>query len=165
LDVYLLRHGEAGARSPNPSKDFERSLTVSGKQEIQEISRAIGKIEKNISRIVTSPLARTAETASIAAKELKLSNRIEKWDELKPEGKTEAFYAKIMKLKRDSSILVVGHEPYLSTMISELISGSKDSRVSLKKGGLAKVRIDRFSPKPSGELRWLLTPGQMKKMI
>lgn len=164
MELFIMRHGEAGKRSPASTKDFERSLTVSGRKEIEEISKIITGIEGDISKVVASPLKRAEETASIVAKELKIQNKVEKWDELKPEGKREEFYSRLSKLKRDSLILVVGHEPYLSSMISDLISGIDVSRISLKKGGVARVRIDRFSPRPQGELRWLVTPRQLKRM-
>jgi phosphohistidine phosphatase SixA len=60
--------------------------------------------------------------------------------------------------------LVVGHEPYLSGMIGELITGSRQVRIILKKAGVAKVNVTSFLPKPSGELRWLMTPRQLKKV-
>jgi phosphohistidine phosphatase SixA len=48
--------------------------------------------------------------------------------------------------RQDSSILIVRHEPYLSSLISEGTSdgnrlGTPSGRVVLKKDGLAKVRI------------------------
>jgi phosphohistidine phosphatase SixA len=58
----------------------------------------------------------------------------------------------------------VGHEPYLSGMIGELVSGTKQARIILKKAGVAKVEISTFEPKASGDLRWLMTPRQMKKI-
>jgi phosphohistidine phosphatase len=66
-------------------------------------------------------------------------------------------------LKQDSVVLVVGHEPYLSEMISEAILQS-GCRIDLKKAGLARIRVMQTLPKIKGELRWLLTPKQLKKM-
>jgi phosphohistidine phosphatase len=96
---------------------------------------------------------------------------MENWDELKPEGNRKELYRKLsQKFKQDSSILIVGHEPYLSTLIGEVISegnraGTAGGRVVLKKAGLAKVRITS-SPHQMihGELSWLLTPKHMKKI-
>ena len=95
---------------------------------------------------------------------------MEIWDELKPEGNRKELYRKLsQKFKQDSSILIVGHEPYLSTLISEVISegnrvGTAGGRVVLKKAGLAKVRITSSSHQMiHGELRWLLTPKHLKK--
>jgi phosphohistidine phosphatase len=89
---------------------------------------------------------------------------LEVWDELKPEGQTADLYRRLSKLKGESSILLVGHEPYLSGLISELISGSKGTRIILKKSGMAKVVVGSLGTKPSGQLKWLLTPRQMKRM-
>ena len=98
-------------------------------------------------------------------------NKMEKWDELKPEGDRIDLYRKLSeKFKQDSSILIVGHEPYLSSLISEIISegnrvGTAGGRIALKKAGLAKVRITSSSHQMiQGELRWLLTPNHMKKI-
>jgi len=66
--------------------------------------------------------------------------------------------------------LIVGHEPYLSSLITDIISdgsrlGIAIGRVILKKAGLAKVRITSSSDQMlHGELRWLLTPMLMKKI-
>jgi len=96
---------------------------------------------------------------------------MENWDELKPEGNRKELYRKLsQKFKQDSSILIVGHEPYLSTLIGEVISegnrvGTAGGLVVLKKAGLAKVRITSSSHQMiHGELSWLLTPKHMKKI-
>jgi phosphohistidine phosphatase SixA len=55
---------------------------------------------------------------------------VEDWDELKPEGNSRDLYRKLsQKFKQDSSILIVGHEPYLSSLISEIISEDVTSHV------------------------------------
>jgi phosphohistidine phosphatase len=60
--------------------------------------------------------------------------------------------------------MVVGHEPYLTILIGDIISGNPNSHISLKKGGLAKISIEVFLPRISGELKWLLTPRQVTKI-
>jgi phosphohistidine phosphatase len=95
---------------------------------------------------------------------------MEKWDELKPEGKKLEMYHKLSNSNQESSIMVVGHEPYLSTMISEIVFGDNDmnnnnnNSIILKKAGLAKIDLKSFEPKISGELVWLLTPKHLKKI-
>jgi phosphohistidine phosphatase len=61
-------------------------------------------------------------------------------------------------------VLVVGHEPYLSTMVSEIVFDSGNGRIVMKKAGLAKITVASFQPKIKGELRWLLTPKHLKKV-
>jgi phosphohistidine phosphatase len=162
MELYIMRHGEAGKRS-SASKDYERPLTVSGRKEIEQVASAMRSLDPQITKIVTSPLKRAQETASLVAKQLKIA-KVEEWDELKPEGKREELYTKLSKLKRESSIMIVGHEPYLSDLASDLVSGASGARIILKKGGIVRIRIDRFTPKASGELRWLLSPRVMRRM-
>jgi phosphohistidine phosphatase len=164
VNAYFLRHGEAGKRVSIPSRDFERSLTASGKNEMEKIARSMDDMGLEFDKIVASPLPRARETAEIASKFQKKSGKVELWEELRPEGNRLDFFNKLAKVKHDSAVLVVGHDPYLSTAIGEIISGSLSTRIVLKKGGLARVEITSFSPKPSGELRWLLTPKQLRKL-
>ena len=164
MDLIILRHGEAGKSIESSSADFERALTVSGTKEVEEVAEAMEKLKLGIGYVITSPLKRAKETAIIAARGLKKEDVLETWDELKPEGETQELYRRLSKLREDSVVLVVGHEPYLSGMIGELISGTKQARIILKKAGVAKVEVTALVPKPSGELRCLLTPRQMKKI-
>lgn len=162
MDLLVLRHGEAGRSSPSPG-DSKRSLTDEGKQEIVDLSNGLKSLEIKLDCIFTSPLLRAKQTAEIVAKSLKYKGKIEEIDALKPEGSRLEFYSVLSKLKQDSVVLVVGHEPYLSEMIGEGISQS-GCRINLKKAGLARMRILSTLPKIKGELRWLLTPKHLKKM-
>lgn len=164
MDVFFLRHGEAGNRVAIPSKDVERALTESGKEEIEEIAESFERMDLEFNKIVSSPLARARETAEIVANAQKKSGKVELWDELRPEGNRLDLYRKLSRLRQDADVLLVGHEPYLSNVIGEIISGSLASKIKIKKGGLARVQITSFAPKPTGDLWWLLTPRQLKKM-
>jgi phosphohistidine phosphatase len=164
MDIFVLRHGEAGKRLPSASKDAERSLTAAGKKEVEDVADSLDELGVEFSRIATSPLKRARETADIVAKKLKMQDNLEDWDELKPEGSIMELYSRLSKLPQDSSVLLVGHNPYLSTFIGEVISGNNNCRIDLKKAGLARVRVATSNPKITGELRWLLTPKQLRRM-
>jgi phosphohistidine phosphatase len=162
IDLFILRHGEAGNRMTVVEKDSERPLTPEGRAEMQKIARSLKAIGLQTDRVCTSPLTRARETAEIAAKLLKIP-RLEEWDELKPDGSKAELYRKLAKLEQNSRPILVGHEPYLTSMIGEII-GTTGAKIVLKKGGVAKVRITSFTPRISGELRWLLTPKIIAKM-
>jgi len=164
MDLIILRHGEAGKSTTSAARDAERSLTVSGREEVERAARGLGSLGVKPDYAVTSPLKRARETATIAVKELKREGLLEVWEELSPEAETAALYRRLSKLKQDSTVLLVGHEPYLSAMVGELTAGTRDARISLKKAGAAKVEVRSFGPRPSGELRWLVTPRQLKKL-
>lgn len=131
---------------------------------MEKIARSMVQMGLEFDKILTSPLARARETAEIIAQFQKDSGKIEDCDELRPEGNRLDLYKKLARLKQDTHVVLVGHEPYLSTTIGEIISGSLSTRLALKKGGLARVQVTSFSPRPTGELRWLLTPKLLRKM-
>ena len=162
IDIFVLRHGEAGNRMTVVEKDSKRPLTPGGRIEMQKIAKSLKTVGLQTDRIYTSPLRRARETAEITARILKIPI-LEEWDELKPDGSKQALYRKLARLEQDSRPILVGHEPHLSSMIGEII-GTPDARIVLKKGGLARVRITSFTPRISGELRWLLTPKITAKM-
>ena len=162
LDVFILRHGEAGNRMTVVEEDSERPLTPDGRIEMQKIAKSLKTVGLQTDRIYTSPLRRARETAEITARILKIPI-VEDWNELKPDASKEALYRRLARLDQNSRPILVGHEPHLSSLIGEII-GTKEARIVLKKGGLAKVRITSFTPRISGELRWLLTPKITARM-
>lgn len=165
MDVYLLRHGEAGKRVPAASKDMERALTSAGKEEVEEVGEAMGRMGFRFDIVASSPLKRAKDTASMVNKALKRKGGVEEWTELRPEGNRADFYRRLGKLNPDSVVLCVGHEPYLTAAIGEIAGrGGPGIRIALKKSGLARLAVTGFNPKISGELRWLLTPKQIRKM-
>jgi len=167
MDLFILRHGQAEEISATIKSDSKRKLTVVGKKEIEDVAKSIKSLGIEFDYIITSPLKRAQETALIVATKLKTkkNNQME-WDELKPEGNKKEFYQKLSKLKEDSQILIVGHEPSLSSILGEIISrGGSSCSIDLKKAGFAKIRILSKNPRIHGELKWLLTPRQVKKFI
>jgi len=164
MDLFILRHGEAGKKLATGNRDFERSLTVGGQKEVAHIAKSLKDMGIKFDFILTSPLKRAHQTAAIVSKIFKNEKKMKDWDELKPEGNRPELYRKLTQFKLQSSVLIVGHEPYLSDMISEIIFDGKGKHVVLKKAGLAKIGIISASPKLHGELKWLLTPRHMKNM-
>ena len=172
MDLFILRHGYAGTRLSDPVKDTKRQLTASGKKEVVEIAKSLKKLGVKFNVIFSSPLTRAFQTAKIIAEEYKLTEQIEQSEELKPTGSKDFLYDKFRKLNIDSIILIVGHEPYLSSMINDIISNNDADRnynknnnnILLKKAGLSRIKIISTVPKLKGELRWLLTPRILKKI-
>lgn len=166
MDLFILRHGEAGQRVSAGRGDFQRSLTTAGQNEVSDIAKSLKELGTKFDVVITSPLKRAHQTAAIVAKTLKMQKKMQDWAELSPEGNRLDLYNKLSQLKQQSSVLVVGHEPYLSKMVSEIIfDGNNGGRIDLKKTGLARIRIISSTPKFQGELRWLLTPKLLRNML
>ena len=167
MDLFILRHGEADKSSD--TDDSARSLTVAGTRDVTHVARWLKGLDMKFDVIITSPLKRANQTASIVAKILNIENKLMDWDELQPESNRIALYHKLSseQFEKKSTVLIVGHEPYLSTLISQVTSVTDDpsSRIVLKKAGLAKMRITSHSAQiMHGELEWLLTPKLMKNI-
>ena len=162
LTLFILRHGEAGARITDAAKDSDRALTANGRTEIEKIGRSLKESGLKPRRVITSPLRRARETAEIISHTLKIP-ATEEWEDLRPDGNRESVYQKLARIEEGTSVVLVGHEPYLTSMIGEIIE-APHAQLVLKKGGLAKVRVTSFAPRVRGELCWLLTPKLMSRM-
>jgi phosphohistidine phosphatase len=163
MDLFILRHGKAGQSSDN-HEDSARKLTKSGRSEIRKVARWMKKKNLRFDCIATSPLARAYQTAEIVAKSLDLKDRLEVWDELVPGGDLDTLCYHASQAGKDASVILVGHEPGLSDLICRIVTGGDTASLVIAKGGLAKIRNFSFDDKPSGELQWLLTPGQILDM-
>ena len=164
VDLFIARHGEAGRSLPNAQKDTERPLTADGRREAETIGAFVENIGIRFDEVISSPLRRSKETAEAVIKHQKKKLKLQLWEELKPEGEREAMLARLAAIGHDSKVLLVGHEPYLSALIADMI-GSSSGAVILKKGGVARVRVTTFSPQTKGELRWLLSPRVLKECL
>jgi phosphohistidine phosphatase len=160
VDIFLLRHGKAEDSTPDGG-DAARRLTNKGAEEILGIGLWMASQGLKFDLIAASPLARAQETAAIVAGILKYRKTLETWDVLVPGSEPDAVCHEISRHGKASAILLVGHEPLLSSLISRIISGDEHAGIAMTKGGLAKIRDVSFTQRPSGELHWLLTAKQM----
>jgi len=160
VDIYILRHGKAEDSTPEGG-DAARRLTKKGSEEILGVGLWMAAQELEFDLIATSPFVRAQETAAIIASVLDYKKKPASWDVLVPGGEPDAVCHEISRHGKSSAILLIGHEPLLSSLISRIISGSEDAGIAMTKGGLAKIRDVAFTQRPSGELHWLLTAKQM----
>ena len=157
MNVFVLRHGKAAPPSMRVPSDHDRPLTALGRRELAKTGRALRRMGIRPDTLASSPLLRAVQTAEVVSKYVGADMEI--WDDLKPETDPNQTLDAIRSTGSDS-IMVVGHEPHLTNLISHMISG-RDAYMSLKKGGLACVRLPVLGP---GKLRYMLTPKQMGLM-
>ena len=164
MELFILRHGEAGQRSSSLAGDRKRPLTSSGKLEVSEIAKALKKIVLKFDLVITSPLKRAYDTAAIVSKVFNIGNKVQIWNELAPEGQKTDLYRKISELQEESIVLLVGHQPLLGEIANDMIHRGKSSpcNLVLKKGGIMRIRLLKRSSVPRGELRWLISPGLLR---
>jgi phosphohistidine phosphatase len=153
MQLYFLRHGEAdwpGWTKP----DDERPLTDFGKKEVRQVARFLNRLKVKTDLVVTSPLPRASQTAEVAAEQLKTKLR---QDEALEPGFGISELRNVLKQHRSKVLLLVGHEPDFSSVISALTGAS----LKLSKAGVALVDIDPDTEK--GRLLWLFPPKVARK--
>jgi phosphohistidine phosphatase len=162
MDIYILRHGIAVERgTPGYKKDSDRPLTKEGVEKMEQIAEAMLAFGLHFDLILSSPYARAEQTARIVARAL--DEEVTFTNHLMSDGNALELVAEIND-EKPQSVLLVGHEPDLSRLISVLVTGSTDASIELKKGGLCKLTSDRLTFGQCATLNWLLTPKQLRSM-
>ena len=155
MDVYFLRHANAGESLPNPKQDEKRPVDELGIEQSQRMGRVLAVLEVKPDAIISSPLTRATQTAALVAKQLGFEKSVLLEDSLRPDAQFEDFRDLLRRHTKQKAIMVVGHNPTLSEFLSLLISDeATGSTIELKKGAVAKVELKRRRPL----LQWILTP-------
>ena len=161
--IYILRHGIATKRGSDGSlDDSKRKLTAEGKEKMQEIARGLKRLGVEIDWIVTSPLVRAVETAQIVAESLPAKVPLNYCDGLRPGETAEKLFSFLAKQPERTKVLLVGHEPDLSSLAARLVGAGPHANLLLKKGGCCLITSDQLPPKLQGQLVWWLTPRVLR---
>jgi phosphohistidine phosphatase len=145
MNLYILRHASAGLRRRNPLLDLKRPLDKEGKKHCLQLAYVLNALNIQFDLIISSPLKRCLQTASLIGTETGYEAQILNSTALAP----EATYKEFQKLLRDNphaeNLLVVGHNPNLSSFLGSLLvpaSGS-EAKIRLRKGSMARVVLTR----------------------
>lgn len=166
MDLYILRHAIAEELSDSKHKDdSHRRLTLEGAKKMYRIAEGMKGLGIRFDLILTSPYVRARQTADIVADIFKMRKLLELTTELQPGGNPRKLIDLVATAySKRKSILLVGHEPYLSGLISLLLSGDAGLDIHLKKGGLCKLSVPELKFGRCATLEYLLTPGQMRSL-
>lgn len=151
---YFVRHGAAVDPQEWRGSDFERPLTKKGRERMTRVAKRLRKLGLGLDAIVTSPLVRAKQTASIIGDGLGVTGRVVE-DTRLGGGFSPGDLAAILQEHADAdALMLVGHEPTMSATLGRVIGGA---RVDFKKGAIACVEVT--DPKlPSGMLLWMVPP-------
>lgn len=163
MELYLLRHGIAVERgTAGYHQDSQRPLTAKGRRRMERISRGMKKSGLSFDLVLSSPFVRARQTAEIVARAFKATRRLKFSEHLAPDGEPEDLLHDLTRLyQRPKSVLLVGHEPYLSNLMTTLLAGKPIFNVNFKKGGLCLLTVGSLRLGSCATLEWLLTPKQI----
>jgi phosphohistidine phosphatase len=165
-ELYLMRHGIAADRdSLGATDDTSRPLTPDGKLKLRTIAKGLGRLKIEWDWVVTSPLKRAVETGDVVSETLGTAAPRDVCEALAPaQVSAHKVMAFLAEHPERSSVLLVGHEPSLSRLASELVGASDTANFAFKKGGCCMITFDHFPSKSPGVLAWWLTPRVLRKL-
>lgn len=153
--LYFLRHASAGKTMLNPKKDERRPLDEEGILQARYMGRLLANLDVQVDQIISSPLKRARQTASLVANELAFEAAVQIDDALRPDAEFEQFQAMVARYGKYDAIMVVGHNPSFTEFLSKSVSArSGAAQIEFKKGSVAKVDMHGRT----GTLQWLVTP-------
>jgi phosphohistidine phosphatase len=159
MKLYILRHGDAGEHGDPRYKDSERPLTPKGIQRTKQMTHTLKQMEISFDAILSSPLVRAKQTAEIVARGLQLMDKLKLTEQLSLSGSMEKLVEQINAIRPvPDSVLLSGHEPYLSGFISLLCVGGPEFLVRMKKGALCRLEVEALACGRCATLEWLLQP-------
>lgn len=153
MELFLIRH----AIAEDGEDDDVRPLSPKGTKRFKDTVDALRVLDVRFDRILHSPKLRAVQTAALLEPLL---------DGVRDETPLLAISpsAALLELLFGNVVAIVGHEPYLSTLLAWLVTGEATlgGAFELKKGSVARLE---GPPTPKGmKLRLLLPPATMRQM-
>ena len=158
LQLFLLRHADAGDPEAWTGNDAARPLSDKGRRQAERLGTFLAAIGFEPDLVVSSPKVRARETAEIVASaidaEVVLDERLGGSFDL----------AGVRGLLGDHGEpvrpVLIGHDPDFSDVLSELCGADG---LQMRKGALARIDLPDGIAPGTGVLRWLIPPDALKR--
>ncbi len=121
MNLYILRHASAGLRRPNPLLDSKRPLDKEGKKHCLQLAHVVNALNIQFDLIVSSPLKRCLQTASLVGTETGYESQILHSTALAPEATLKDFQKLLRECSKRENLLLVGHNPNLTAFLGSLL--------------------------------------------
>lgn len=153
--IYFVRHASAGEHLNNPKKDEKRPLDADGIQQCGIVGRALAALNVQPDVMVSSPLKRATQTASLIGNEIGYEAKLQLEPAMRPEASITEFRRMLEKYAKHEAIMVVGHNPSITEFMAKIIAKAGcEAQIEFKKGAVARVETDRRA----ATLNWFFTP-------
>ena len=164
MNLHIVRHGIAfDVGQQGIERDADRHLSPDGQRKTAMVGRGLRAMGAKPERIGASPLVRAEQTARILAAELGREGEVEICDFLAPGASARDVVAWAARGGWREA-MIVGHNPDMPDIAAALI-GSAAAGLLFKKAGAAKIAFDNEPEISTGELQWLIQPGQMLALL
>ena len=156
VELYLLRHADAGVPEQWTRPDAERPLSAKGERQAKRVGRWLASIGFEPDAIITSPKVRAAQTAQAVADAV--GRKVAEDDRLAGPFDSAGLATILADAGSPKRAVVVGHDPDFSDVLAELVGAPG---LPMRKGAIARVDFDGSIGPGAGVLRWLLPPDAL----
>lgn len=156
MQLFLVRHAIAVPASPD-FPDAARPLTPDGRRRFEKVVRGLDRLDVKLDRLYHSPWTRAVETANLLTELLDGQSVVE-------QGLARTPDAELIGRFEGERAAAVGHEPWMSELLSLLVSGTKGlaGNVVFRKGGVAWLEGEA---RPKGmKVRAFLPPLVLRRL-
>lgn len=163
MKLLVVRHATAADKEEFARAgkgDDARPLTPDGHEEMRKVARGLHVVVPEIDTLATSPLTRAVQTAEILGEVYGRKPVTAEW--LRPESSYEEFAQWASSHGEKRVVVIVGHEPHLSGLVSWLTAGSERSLLELKKAGACLIELEEEIGAESGTLVWSMGPKHFR---
>ncbi len=161
MKLYLIRHAIAEERAPS-GRDADRALTDEGRSKMRRAAEGLRMLGVRLDLLLTSPYRRAVETAEIVVAVLG-SVDPQELPALASGAPLERALAAVRKARGREAVGLVGHQPDLGFLASQVLTGSPETcPLPFKKGAVACFEIDETRTGVRASLDWFLTPRQLR---
>lgn len=136
--LYLLRHAKAEENSPDGT-DSGRRLLPKGYARLEEKIPAFKNKMNNLDLILTSPVLRARQTADFVAEALGKSDVLREERFLHAQNSADHILMELLQYHASDSILVVGHNPWISQLVHLFLEQPLTADLHLKTAALAHI--------------------------
>lgn len=138
--LYFLRHATAEVIRPG-QLDIDRCLIDKGRAQAMRVAEFMAQQAIRPAKVFSSPYPRAMQTAAIVCQQAQLA-AVEEVPWLALETPVEAALEAISaaKLSWPSTVLLIGHEPDFSLLVSKLL-GLDSARLKIRKSSLTCLEL------------------------
>lgn len=158
--VLLVRHAQAAEQDPEQFPDDSlRPLVPKGRRTQRQMSRLLRKQGIVPTRVFSSPWKRAWQTARILMREMGVPKEQRfRAESLAMPPDVAAIAAEVGDVGAEETIVLVGHEPWMSSLAGTLLDGERsDLRIDFSKSGMMGIEMDRLES-GGGTLKFFVVP-------
>ena len=137
MDIYFLRHANAGEAKFSSTKDAKRPIDKLGIEQSHDV-----------------------QTAAVVANEIGYEDKVITDAALLPGASFQQFRELLVRHSRKEAIMVVGHNPSMTEFLNRILfAEGRHNAVEMKKGSVARVeKVGRRT----AVLKWCMPPKAVR---